>query len=164
MTLIMELWHMNYDCGIMLYGSCDVLLCMSDADNFFICNPSTRKSKKLTYESVDLPDINNIFYDCIYRFGYDNTNDDYKIVTLVFCQKEIRGDIDEYEVKVYSLKSNSWHRPEKCSQYPNMGSFGDSIASGALHWISYVKSDTEKKRLIVVFHLGTEKYREQLAL
>ncbi|XP_047313684.1 F-box protein CPR1-like [Impatiens glandulifera] len=162
MTLIMELCHGNYDCGIMLYGSCDGLLCMSDAnsiDDFFICNPSTRKSKKLPYESVELPDINNIFYDCIYRFGYDNTNDDYKVVRLAFRQKTFRGDIDEYEVKVYSLKSNSWHRPEKFSQCPKMGSFGDSIAGGALHWISYVKTATPKKRLIVAFDLGTEKYR-----
>ncbi|XP_047339491.1 F-box protein CPR1-like [Impatiens glandulifera] len=162
MALIMELCHGNYDYGIMLYGSCDGLLCMSDAnsiDDIFICNPSTRKSRKLPYASVDLPDIYNIFYDCIYHFGYDNTNDDYKVVRLALRKKTFKGDIEEYEVKVYSLKTNLWHRSEKFSHGPKMGSFGDSIAGGALHWISYVKSDTEKKGLIVAFDLGTEKYR-----
>ncbi|XP_047339504.1 F-box protein CPR1-like [Impatiens glandulifera] len=155
MSLIMEMRFADYDYdgGILLCGSCDGLLCLSNAisiNTVLLWNPSTRKSIKLPYPFVDFRDKYDIVYNCIYRFGYDNTNDDYKVVRIVFISNIFRvGICTDYELNVYSLKSNLWHTE----------SFGDSIVSGALHWISSVESDTEKKILIVAFDLGTEKYR-----
>ncbi|XP_047339484.1 F-box protein CPR1-like [Impatiens glandulifera] len=167
MSLIMEMRFSDYDYdgGILLCGSCDGLLCVSNAisiNTVLLWNPSTRKSIKLPYPFVDLRDKYDIVYNCIYRFGYDNTNDDYKVVRIVFHLNIFKALIcTDYELNVYSLKSNLWHTSETFPHCPKLESFGDSIVSGALHWISIssVESDTEKKILIVAFNLGTEKYR-----
>ncbi|XP_047339468.1 F-box protein CPR1-like [Impatiens glandulifera] len=134
-------------------SSCDGLLCMAklgDIDNVFV--PSTGKSIKLLYESrIDFPNKKHIVWKCDYRIGYDNINEDYKVVRIGGLQNE-QGFID-YEINVYSLRSNLWHKVDKFSHYPNLNSFGDFVAGGALHWI------TSTKNLIVAFDLGTEKYR-----
>ncbi|XP_047340422.1 F-box protein CPR1-like [Impatiens glandulifera] len=145
---------------ISICGSCDGLLCMSIHDimkNVFLWNPSTKKSIQLPLPppvstAVSTADKLNSF---VYRFGYDNTNNDYKVVKLMFFK--IRESIEDYEIKVYSLKSNSWHIPKKFPYCPKLKSIGDSITCGAMHWISKVGS--EKKRSIVAFDLGTEIYR-----
>ncbi|XP_047337999.1 F-box protein CPR1-like [Impatiens glandulifera] len=126
----------------------------------FIWNPSTRMSIKLPYESTDIAIHPGLCTSCVYRIGYDNTNDDYKVVRIVVYL--ILGFGIEYEIKVYSLRSNSWHRPEKFPHCPNWKSFGNSIVCGSLHWISTVKSeksDLKEESLIVAFDIGTEKYR-----
>ncbi|XP_047339485.1 F-box protein CPR1-like [Impatiens glandulifera] len=100
---------------------------------------------------------------CVFtcRFGYDSTNDDYKVVRLVFplIDAHFKRYITSYEVKVYSFKSNSWHRSETSPDHPKLESIGDSIVCGAMHWISDVELNSERKSSIVAFDLGTEKYR-----
>ncbi|XP_047308178.1 F-box protein CPR1-like [Impatiens glandulifera] len=149
----------NYTLKILNYRlkcSCDGLLCMSnihDNNNVFLWNPSIRKCIKLPYTFIDLANQVSIpITYCDYRIGYVNTNDDYNIVRIAYRG---RCSMVDYEFKVYSLRSNSWHRLEKFLYVPDFFSFGDSIVGGALHWISIVKSED----LIVAFHLGTEKYR-----
>ncbi|XP_047339497.1 F-box protein CPR1-like [Impatiens glandulifera] len=144
----------DYNGGILLCGSCDGLICLSNAisiNTVLLWNPSTRKSIKLSYPSVDLRDKYEIVYNCTYRFGYDNTNYDYKVVRMVLYSNILR-------VGSHSLKSNLWHKSETFPHRPRSESFGDSIVSGALHWIS-VESDSEMKISIVAFAIGTEKYR-----
>ncbi|XP_047337994.1 F-box protein CPR1-like [Impatiens glandulifera] len=141
--------------------SCDGLLCMSNVnnalDNVFLWNPSIRKSIKLPYESTDHSIHLGFPSTCVYQIGYDNINDDYKVVrTVVFLKT---GDIIDYEVKVYSLRSNSWHKLEKFSHCPDWNSFGNSIIGGALHWISTGNSYLNRESLIVSFDLATEKSR-----
>ncbi|XP_047306726.1 F-box protein CPR1-like [Impatiens glandulifera] len=147
------LMFQNY--GLVPRGSYDGLLCMAklgDVDNVFVWNPSIRKSIKLPYESrIDFPNKKHTVWICDYRIGYDNTNEDYKVVRIGGLQG--RKGIIDYEIKVYSLRSNSWHKIEKFSHFPNLNSFGDSVAGGALHWI------TSTENLIVAFDLGIEKYR-----
>ncbi|XP_047339551.1 F-box protein CPR1-like [Impatiens glandulifera] len=146
----------NY--GLQPSGSCNGLLCMSkmnDIDNVFLWNPSTKKYIKLPYEPVDLPYRIDLFiWTCDYRIVYDSTNEDYKVVRFGVLQLGRRAiDVIDYEVKVYSLRLNLWHRLEKFDHYPNWKSIGDSIAGGALHWIS------KWKKVIVAFDIVTERYR-----
>ncbi|XP_047339524.1 F-box protein CPR1-like [Impatiens glandulifera] len=145
--------------------SVDGLYCMPKVraiENVFLWNPSTRKSIKLPYASIEIAnqsDRLNAYVYCCYRIGYDNNNDDYKVVRIVILISYHLDIIIDYEIKVYSLRSNFWHRPEKFSHCPNWISFGNIIVGRALHWISTVKSDLKRESLIVAFDFGTEKYR-----
>ncbi|XP_047339496.1 F-box protein CPR1-like [Impatiens glandulifera] len=80
-------------------------------------------------------------------------------VVSVVIAKDARGGDACFEVKVYSLKSNSWRKSENCLHCPDLISTGGSIAGGAMHWISNVISDSEKESLIVAFDFRTKKYR-----
>ncbi|XP_047331277.1 F-box protein CPR1-like [Impatiens glandulifera] len=134
-------------------GSCHGLICLSNSidDTIYLWNPSTKKSIKLPYANPSCS-----CYDRSYGFGYDNTNDDYRVVRTVLG-RDAQGDIINYEINVYSLRSNSWHMSEKFHHCPNFES-KNVIACGALHWISG-NIEEEEKSWIVAFNLGTEKYR-----
>ncbi|XP_047326053.1 F-box protein CPR1-like [Impatiens glandulifera] len=141
-------------------GSCDGLICMANAKNadyVVLWNPSTRECFNLDSTCIDNPD-DAVSEECIYRLGYDKINDDYKVVRLAFYLKELFGKPD-YEVKVYSMKTDSWHTSEKFPYYPSTESIGNSVAGGAMHWISDMKLDSQNKRMIVAFDFRTEKYR-----
>ncbi|XP_047339731.1 F-box/kelch-repeat protein At3g06240-like [Impatiens glandulifera] len=137
-------------------GSCDGLLCIKtygDTPKVFLWNPSTKKSIQLPYPASIADEKGWIW---VYRFGYDNINNDYKVVKLLF---PINKNKENYKINVYSLKSNSWHSPKKFPYPPRISSIGDSITSGAMHWISRMGLDSKSEGAIVAFDLGTEKYR-----
>ncbi|XP_047333260.1 F-box protein CPR1-like [Impatiens glandulifera] len=143
-----------FRCKWYTIGSCDGLICLSkafDDDSVYLWNPSTKKI-------IKLPDSlsTKAYYDCCYGFGYDNTNDDYRVVRTGLDRND-KGDIIDYHIQVYSLRSNSWHMPEKFHHCPTYQE-KFSIACGALHWTSENIED-EKESWIVAFDLGTEKYR-----
>ncbi|XP_047333428.1 F-box protein CPR1-like [Impatiens glandulifera] len=137
--------------AIQNWGSCDGLICLSNAFlDDFVClwNPSTKKSIILPYSSSTLTRND----ERTYGFYYDITNDDYRVVrTTLFG-----GEIFDYEIKVYSLRSNSWHMLEKFHQGPNFNS-EVAIACGALHWT--LGRAEEEEIWIVAFDLATERYR-----
>ncbi|XP_047314508.1 F-box protein CPR1-like [Impatiens glandulifera] len=144
---------------ISICGSCNGLLCMTIVgimDYVFLWNPSTKKSIILPSATAAGEYFYEILRSWAYRFGYDNTNNDYKVVKLMYFK--VRENLD-YKIKIYSLKSNSWHSPKKFPYRPKLRSIGDSITGGAMHWISGMGSDSKSKRSVVAFDLGTEKYR-----
>ncbi|CAN6683550.1 unnamed protein product [Malus baccata var. baccata] len=89
-----------------------------------------------------------------YGFGYDFANDDYKFVKIVeFLDGD--GVITGAQVKVYSLKSNSWKRIQ------NMSANGFGVDSknilflkGALSWLTRNGGDNRYK--ILSLDLATE--------
>ncbi|XP_059290600.1 F-box/kelch-repeat protein At3g23880-like [Lycium ferocissimum] len=95
-------------------------------NNLFLWNPSTRKTKKLPFSGNEYSRC-----DVTYGFGYDESNDDYKVVEIngVYGIHYVYGA----NLKIYSLKSNSWRRMKK---------YGDALFSpdsavfvnGSLHW------------------------------
>ncbi|XP_047339481.1 F-box protein CPR1-like [Impatiens glandulifera] len=150
--------YKNYET---LWGSCDGLLCMSNPNgDVILWNPSTRKSIKLPYTPTEIASEKKVFGNTrrerVYQLGYDNINGDYKVVRLVVLYG---SDFQDFEVKVYSLKSNSWHKSENCLHCPDFNRTGNSIAGGAVHWISDVMLDSKKESSIVAFDIRTEKYR-----
>ncbi|XP_047339732.1 F-box protein CPR1-like [Impatiens glandulifera] len=124
-------------------------------DNVFLWNPSTKKSIQLPSPASS---ADGKIWWWVNRFGYDHINNDYKVVKLIFFENG-----KDYEINVYSLKSNSWHSPKKFPYRPRLSSIGDFITGGAMHWMSKMGSDSKSKRSIVdqivAFDLGTEKYR-----
>ncbi|GFQ01644.1 F-box/kelch-repeat protein at3g06240 [Phtheirospermum japonicum] len=93
----------NPHCTVWIAGSCNGLICVAiDESDMFLWNPTTRTSKKLPLFAVTLRQ--GFYY--IWRFGYDESSDDYKVVSI-FC---VFGNEGLYEsvVKIYSLRADSW--------------------------------------------------------
>ncbi|XP_049406429.1 F-box/kelch-repeat protein At3g23880-like [Solanum stenotomum] len=91
----------RYD--VFIVGSVNGLICLvNDDKELLLWNPSIRKYKKLPYPKTSLPlqgDPRRA-----YGFGYDEVHEDYKVV--IFNEIETNM-IREFEVKMYSLKSDS---------------------------------------------------------
>ncbi|XP_059309997.1 F-box/kelch-repeat protein At3g23880-like [Lycium ferocissimum] len=109
---------------VSIAGSANGLICLVTRDlDFVLWNPSIRKYKKPPHPRPTLR------YDGpIYGFGYDEFRNDYKVVGI-FCNYYS----DQVEVKIYSLKSDSWTRVDDCQdglQFYGLGKF----VTGKLHW------------------------------
>ncbi|XP_047339499.1 F-box protein CPR1-like [Impatiens glandulifera] len=114
-----------------LWGSCDGLLCMSNPiGDVILWNPSTRKSINLPYTPTEFFSEKKVL---------ENTRRE-RVYQLGY--DNINGDYKVVRLVVlYGSQT------------------GNSIAGGAMHWISDVISDSKKESSIVAFDLGTEKYR-----
>ncbi|KAG5549749.1 hypothetical protein RHGRI_014899 [Rhododendron griersonianum] len=137
-------------------------MCIESTSTLFLWNPSTRKSKKLP--SPNLPPAHVGLYG--FGLGYDASIDDYKVVLML---KDWRSIGIALEVKIYTLRTDSWRRigdfPHGRPYYRlRPGVFFNGALpirpgvyfNGALHW----KSDTSG--LIVSLDLAKETYGEFL--
>nr|XP_009761010.1 PREDICTED: F-box/kelch-repeat protein At3g23880-like [Nicotiana sylvestris] len=89
----------------MVEGSCDGLLCLSvGREELYLWNPSIRKLKRLAWSGK-----NNLHYTT-YGFGYNESQDDYKVVKVDgSCRAYgFRGFEHLNNVSIYSLRTNSW--------------------------------------------------------
>ncbi|KAG7541892.1 F-box associated interaction domain [Arabidopsis thaliana x Arabidopsis arenosa] len=85
-------------------------LCNSPVD-IAIFNPSTRKIHRLPIEPLDFPERHITREYVFYGLGYDSVSDDFKVVRMV--QSKPKGGKKNFgciEIKVFSLKKNSWKR------------------------------------------------------
>lgn len=150
------------------HGCCNGLLCLTpdqDSTVVVLWNPYVSgliwRLPSSPFPKVEgLPDIlfrNPLAY---YGFGYDEANDDYKVVRLVeFCGNS--------QVKIYSLRSNSWstvaprfpYAPASVFRSRGFFSIGNRcsnagvLANNAVHWLM---EDCRLERLIVGVDLRTE--------
>ncbi|XP_016457094.2 F-box/kelch-repeat protein At3g23880-like [Nicotiana tabacum] len=133
-------------------GSCNGLLCLTAVSfNLILWNPSTGKCKEFQDSFVQ----SGVSYYVRYGFGYDGSNDDYKVVKVFSFPK----DEGKYEnmVKIYSLRANSWTMIEGFnSGYVNAQS--GLFANGALHWEVSQCRDSGASSEIMTFDLATETY------
>ncbi|PSS11789.1 F-box protein [Actinidia chinensis var. chinensis] len=151
------LWCQDY--GIEVWGSCNGLVCLSNSlDTLTLWNPSTRRSRRLPYASIEFQYPSRNHEIRIYGFGLDSVSQDYKVVRIV-KMKSVDDDSFDYEVKVYSLRSKSWHRAERFPRYQSLKRTAGVLASNALHWVVTEESEIRMAGLIVAFDLGRESYR-----
>ncbi|KNA12204.1 hypothetical protein SOVF_127200 [Spinacia oleracea] len=145
-----------------IVGSCHGLICLADGEVTVIFNPTTRKHRVLPVSDVDIPGYAGKLPKTAripYGFGYDHVNDDYKLVRIVeFFVKN--SNIHFSEVKVYSLKSNSWRkvRDFPSEYYIGIGLCWASYLNGCLHWVA-VKKSPEKPQFIISFDIGREVFK-----
>ncbi|XP_027118999.1 F-box/kelch-repeat protein At3g06240-like [Coffea arabica] len=142
---------------IVIVGSSNGLVCIdANVSGLFLWNPSTGKSKELPDLDVEVPEYSDQYY-IIFGFGYDEVNDDYKVVEIICtfddCAVLSSGRRD---VNVYSMRNESWKR---------LGNFqGGYIAqeqcgivlNGNLHW----PLKKEGYLSICCVDLPSETYRE----
>ncbi|KAI8528020.1 hypothetical protein RHMOL_Rhmol12G0118800 [Rhododendron molle] len=124
----------NLQRGVGIVGSCDGLVCSYDIertfDKFYIWNPSTR-------ESLILPSFGEgANFGSSDGFGYDSSNDDYQVIRVAFVKAPL-------EVKVYSLKTDSWRRIEDFPNNLKMSQPMESskLVNGSIHWSAANLSD-----------------------
>ncbi|PHT36737.1 hypothetical protein CQW23_24437 [Capsicum baccatum] len=115
--------------SIKAVGSANGLICVVlGYSDLFLWNPSIRKFKKLPSP--------RIVFLYMYGFGYDELNDDYKVVCLT---QKVYDDDSRYNVdKIYSLKNNSW----KCLDEFRIGKLSNQtgmFVNGKLHWENTTK-------------------------
>lgn len=156
-----------------VFGSSNGLIGLSNSPtDLAVFNPSTRQIHRLPPSSIDLPDGSSTRGYVFYGFGYDSVSDDYKVVRMV--QFKIDSD-DElgcsfpYEVKVFSLKKNSWKRVESVSTssirllfyfyYHLLYRRGYGVLAGnSLHWVLPRRPGLIAFNLIVRFDLALEEF------
>ncbi|KAG5588015.1 hypothetical protein H5410_048449 [Solanum commersonii] len=129
-------------------GSVNGLICLAinifyGLDCFIIWNPSIRKYKKLPYEEHIVPYFT-------FGFAYDEFEDDYKIVGIFPIYSY--ASLCRVEVKIYSLKSDSWKRVKDYKGVELLGDFAKFV-NGKLHWL-------DKHWNIISMDLADEKWAE----
>nr|GEU34274.1 hypothetical protein [Tanacetum cinerariifolium] len=148
-------------------GSCNGLLCLSWGkfnQELSLWNPSTKKHKLIPTMPIHYPPHtqNNRIVDTL---GYDNANDDYKVVRLLQFSGASERDSYDYKVIVYSLKLNVWQNVEQdfpyylhrdCCYAPVSHSV---CVGGAIHWSVIRKDDLDLNHVIVVFDLASQRFR-----
>ncbi|KAL3812865.1 hypothetical protein ACJIZ3_014133 [Penstemon smallii] len=141
-------------------GSCNgLVLLLNDEVKVFVVNP-------ITLQQVNIPDSpvalkkNESF--SMYGFGYDCSNDDYKIVTLSYydTDNEYEPDCIDTFVDVFSLKRGVWKRVS-CSPYdhavPDISS--GAFVNGAIHWLASSR-ESGYRSVIAGFDLANEVFYE----
>ncbi|XP_062014460.1 F-box/kelch-repeat protein At3g23880-like [Rosa rugosa] len=120
-------------------GSCIGLICREEdkGGDLILWNPSTRDTYKL-------PEQIKTRYRQFFGFGYDSTNEDYKVIVGL-----------ETEITVFTLKTGSWKIVEQ-SEYVGRFYGEGCLLNGALHWLE----DSRSKFTIISFDLVEEKFQE----
>ncbi|XWS19308.1 hypothetical protein CRYUN_Cryun31cG0004400 [Craigia yunnanensis] len=158
------------------FGSCDGLLAFRITDkNLALYNPSTRQFRRLPVSEIDPPPGESCKSGYVfYGFGQDVKTNDYKLVRMVQFNKnddeDDEGYFFDYEVKVYSLKNDSWRKITKFPRYLRFmfqffyhllhrRGYG-VLAGGVLHWVMPPRIELGMRNKIVGFDLGTEEFVE----
>ncbi|KAI8537930.1 hypothetical protein RHMOL_Rhmol09G0062400 [Rhododendron molle] len=126
-----------------------------DKRTIYLWNPSTRKSKRL-------PDLGvRTGWNChdLYGFGFDESNDDYKVV-LTFCDSD-GGVSSERKVMVYTLRTDSWRQIGGFSCDVPFGVIGKFL-NGSIHWVARDNSGSSYFSVIVSLDLEKEMYNDVL--
>ena len=139
---------------------CHGLVCLTfynryeEKEDVAIWNPLIRKCRKLPNEPIDKPS-GSLYYSCSsFGFGYDPSNDDYKLMRIA---QFFEGGLREFfEVKVYSLKSQRWKKIEKHLPIKEICSAQSVSLNGAFHWIVEQDDGLES---ILAFDFANEKFR-----
>ncbi|KAM5554628.1 F-box/kelch-repeat protein [Rosa sericea] len=148
-----------------IVGSCNGLICVEiDQKDMVLWNPCTGESNLLPKPTGHVTSkLCGVGYDLTMEFsgfGYDSTNDDYKVVRGY--NYRVRGS-EETVVQVFSLKSGSWRTHEGLSYFPFEGT--GCLLNGALHWPGTIFDDFQlTDSRIISFDLPEEKFREMLPL
>lgn len=156
--------------GTVVFGSCNGLLALFNSDSEMVLwNPSTRKHKRLPIIPVERSRGVEARQFTYCGFGYDPISDDYKVVRMVQFIGQNEDGFFSAEVKVYSLKTNSWRgiKDLPCylrllfqTFYSVLYRRGNGVLAGsALHWVAPRGLDLYSNGLIVAFDLGVEEFR-----
>ncbi|XP_031273411.1 F-box protein CPR1-like [Pistacia vera] len=155
--VLQEIYSKRFKKDYEIVGSCNGLICLYCDMEFKLAlwNPFTRR-----YKMLPMAKVNRIQGgEQHLSHGLGCVKDDYKVVQIIQSFK--KGNLLETEIKVYSLKLNSWTKVEDFpfggSDFPNNGCFLD----GDLYWLAWTKPTA--KHLLVRFELEAEKF-DQLEL
>jgi len=141
------------ECYHITCGSCNGLLCLYDSSQHCVrlCNPSIRWISKQSPKA-----FSHGWMIIYYGFGYDQVNDNYKVLIVVENKRGYR----ERLTKIYTFGEDSWKTIQKfpCTSTVPLGEF----ASGTLNWIVDNGGVSSNQSVILSFDLEKETYGEVL--
>ncbi|KAK7835431.1 f-box protein cpr1 [Quercus suber] len=107
---------------------CHGLVCLyKDDDEILIWNPLIRKYRKLPNEPIEESSgFSGNMYSSL-AFGHDPHKNYYKVLRVM-------TDDVKFEVKVYSLRSQSWKKIEERWPKKSLDSWNAKSLNGAVHW------------------------------
>ncbi|PON91382.1 F-box domain containing protein [Trema orientale] len=148
----------NEGLGKDIVGHCHGLLLVTNRDgDTAIWNPATRKHRKVPIS--DLKENPGKFEIGVVGFGYDPVNDDYKFLRMIHYYGR---DISSFhsEVKVYSLKTNTWKRVADFP-YNVMHCANGVLVGNSWHWMLGIQYQYSSAfEIVVAFDLVAESYRK----
>ena len=134
-------------------------------------------SEDCLFPKLILPQVNLVNLDMFfYGFGQDVKTNDYKVMKMTQFNRnddeDDEGYFFDYEVKVYSLKNDSWRKITKFPGYLRFmfqffyhllhrRGYG-VLAGGVFHWVMPPRIELGMRNRIVGFDLGTEEFAEVL--
>ncbi|XP_027120693.1 F-box protein CPR1-like [Coffea arabica] len=129
-----------------IVGSCNGLVCVTFPKKrskngelgILLWNPSMKKYRKLPKFDTKLNSTiwHSWFVACGY--GYDESNDDYKVVAMLsvrYRQPEGVTMKEDTVTKMYSRKTHTWEEIENLKDGIPINELGN-FASGRLHWLT----------------------------
>ncbi|GAU41599.1 hypothetical protein TSUD_196690 [Trifolium subterraneum] len=131
-------------------GSCRGFMCLHCCSEIHLWNPSTGAHKQIPLSPND-------FFLNFYGFGYDQSTDDYLLVSMSY-ETDFDDTISSH-LEIFSLRANMWKEIEDIDipytsavdAEPKLG----LLFSGAIHWIAYL--DDLQEDVIVAFDLMERK-------
>ncbi|KAK9945748.1 hypothetical protein M0R45_011247 [Rubus argutus] len=143
-----------------IVGNCNGLLCIYNRfhdNDLAVWNPSIHRFRRIPFTPIEIPPSTKGSYPT-YGFGFDITNDDYKLVRIVEFHNIDRKLVGS-EVKLYSLRGNSWKRIQSlpCT---GISYYSHAVPlNGALHWLVNHRSHSNEERVLTL-DLATETFKE----
>ncbi|KAG5586729.1 hypothetical protein H5410_047163 [Solanum commersonii] len=145
----------NSGVSFCIVGSINGLIFFADGTgDLFLWNPTIKKHKKLSHHRLT---SNTSF---IYGFGYDEFCDDYKVACIVAIYQH--GGYSTVEVKIYSLKSDSWRNMDDLRDRMRSRTSA-TFVNGKLHWTTSCGLGELRGRgtwSIVSMDMADEKWRK----
>jgi hypothetical protein len=156
----------QFDSYIYIVGSCNGILCLAskyyaNSFNVRLLNPTIRKLKELPPLVSKSQTNRNILR--MYGFGYDPVGDNYKVVSVLCVIDHIfsGNSVEEDEVKVHTLGTNSWKIiPMLPFPVVPVQKSGQCV-SGTINWLA--SKDTKRNQCFILsLDLGNESYQKVL--
>ncbi|XP_074363114.1 F-box protein CPR1-like [Apium graveolens] len=136
--------------------SCNGLMCvLKNLRDVYLLNPVLRKFKKVASAPPEFPSSSKWDERFSFGFGYDEVNDDYKVVMIEDCCVHFSGLIGF----VYSFKTNAWTRIQDIPNNFSFTGIWGIFANGSLHWTA-IKNEINSKDIIVSFDLELQQFKE----
>ncbi|XP_073033955.1 uncharacterized protein [Primulina eburnea] len=138
--------------NIHIVGSCNGLVCLVNlhTGHIFVWNPAIRKYKKLPFPL-------RFSSRESYRFCYDASSDDYKVVHII-KEPNSRPYSRTYSLRNDSWKSSDWSHGR--TPFARSGVF----LNGAIHWLVGYNDNGAKVRAVVAQSLATGELLWSVAL
>ncbi|KAK4406758.1 F-box protein [Sesamum angolense] len=164
------------DMYLIVVGSCNGLLCVSDTDRFgrviYLCNPYIRRCRVIEHPITGVVgSLDPRHVHITLGFGYYEKTDDYKIIRIVGPSDECddylgwsfknQETVECTQVEVYSTITKSWKNVEVEGFLWSVYDINSElVVCDTLHWKAFNRYTNKDTLVIVAFHLGNETFQQ----
>ncbi|PHT67897.1 hypothetical protein T459_27384 [Capsicum annuum] len=136
-------------------GSVDGLICLfNQPREIIIWNPTISKSKELHNFRKDI-----LSFDERYGFGYDKSNDEYKVVFVDYCSStddEFSPSNMRTVVSIYSSRTDSLRTVHDQLQHIYLVNDSGKFVNKKIYWVSSTEFNDHNARSIISFDVADE--------